>query len=204
VCCPSTCRLPLGYELDHLPGVDFSHADLHPKACTALIHMINRAVVGCLPTWCTGLLCWMLPHVLYSLQSCCCWLLVLQGCSDCLLLCTEGRFILPTAAALRRIFWVESSFYMGQRLICKQVLSASVTRKSLDVDLTVDENLAPKPPHHYLAKLCNPPPPRMSLRLDPHPKFHEARLHSSRSLYMESFICYSCINTADDLILVIC
>jgi hypothetical protein len=158
VCCPSTCRLPLGYELDHLPGVDFSHADLHPKACTALIHMINRAVVGCLPTWCTGLLCWMLPHVLYSLQSCCCWLLVLQGCSDCLLLCTEGRFILPTAAALRRIFWVESSFYMGQRLICKQVLSASVTRKSLDVDLTVDENLAPKPPHHYLAKLCNPPP----------------------------------------------
>jgi hypothetical protein len=35
---------------------------------------------------------------------------------------------------------------------------ASMSHKSLDVDLTVDKNLALKFFHHYLVKLCNPLP----------------------------------------------
>jgi hypothetical protein len=40
---------------------------------------------------------------------------------------------------------------MQASLTCKRVI---MPRGSLDVDLTVDENLALKPSHHYLTKLC--------------------------------------------------
>jgi hypothetical protein len=69
---------------------------------------------------------------------------------------------------------------MQTRLRCKH---ASMSHGSLNVDLTIDENLALKSPHHYLVKLCKTP--LMSLRLDSHPKVPSLhlrlRLHNSRS-----------------------
>jgi hypothetical protein len=54
---------------------------------------------------------------------------------------------------------------MKARLRCKR---ASMPYESLDVDLTIDKNLALKSSHHYLVKLCKTP--SVSLRLDSHPK----------------------------------
>jgi hypothetical protein len=60
---------------------------------------------------------------------------------------------------------------MQTRLRCKH---ASMSHGSLNVDLTIDENLALKSPHHYLVKLCKTP--LMSLRLDSHPKVSSLHL----------------------------
>jgi hypothetical protein len=49
---------------------------------------------------------------------------------------------------------IRATTNMQARLMCKR---ASMHRGSLDVDLTVDENLALKSPHHYLVKLCKKP-----------------------------------------------
>jgi hypothetical protein len=68
---------------------------------------------------------------------------------------------------------IRATTNMQTRLRCKR---ASMHRGSLDVDLTVDENLTLKSPHHYLVKLCKTH--LMSLQLDSHLKVHQVRLHT--------------------------
>jgi hypothetical protein len=64
---------------------------------------------------------------------------------------------------------------MQARLNCKH---ASVPRGSLDVDLSIDENLTLKPPHHYLVKLCKNVPGVSTVgSLSKGPQGSLARLH---------------------------
>jgi uncharacterized protein YlaI len=63
---------------------------------------------------------------------------------------------------------------MQASLRCK---CAILPCESLDVDLTVDENLTLKPSHHYLTKLCKN---LLNVStIDRHPMVHGACLHSS-------------------------
>jgi hypothetical protein len=50
---------------------------------------------------------------------------------------------------------------MQASLRCKRAITS---RGSLDVDLTVDENLILKPSHHYLTKLCKNLPDVSTIR----------------------------------------